>query len=88
MFIRRADLDHCHIARQGAAAVEFLCLAKEDRNIVCISGLNSLADVASNEESLVEEHSVVFRIGVWCRALCVQVVDAHVTELTCVASAA
>ena len=62
MLVRRTYLNHCNVAWKSSAAVKLLGLAKEYRNIVCISCLNSLADISSHEECLVEEYAVVFRV--------------------------
>ena len=85
MLVRRADLNHRHVASEGSAAVELLGLAQEYRNIVCISRLNTLAHIRSDEECLMEEDSVIFRVCIRSCTLGVEVMDAHILKFTSVA---
>ena len=88
VLVRRTNLDHGNVASEGAATVELLCLAEEYRNVVCISGLHSFADIGSDEECLMEEDSVIFRIGIWCRAFCMEMVDAYILKFSGITSSA
>ena len=88
MLVGEGDLDHGHVAGQYAAAVEPLGLAQEDGDVVGISGLYAFAHIAANEERLMEEYPLIPGIGVGSGSLGVQVVDPHVPELACIASAA
>ena len=81
-------LDHGHVAGQYAAAVESLGLAQEDGDVVGIAGLYALAHIAAYEECLMEEDSLILGVGVGSGALGVEVVDPHVPEFACIASAA
>ncbi len=82
VLVRRADLNHCHVAPQCSASVEFLRLAEEYRNIVGISALDSLAYIRSYEKALMKENPVKLRVGIWCGAFCVKVVDADILKFT------
>ncbi len=82
VLVRRADLNHRNVAPQCSASVEFLCLAEEHRNIVGISALDSLAYIRSYEKALMKENPVKLRVGIWCGAFCVKVVDADILKFT------
>ena len=86
VLVRRTYLDHGNVATQGSASVQFLSFAEEYRNIVRISGLYALADVATDKECLVEEYSAEFRICVWSRSFGVEVMDPDILKLTGFAS--
>ena len=81
-------MDHCNIAGQSAAAVQFLGLGEVYGNVICISGLNALAYVCPYKECLVEKDAGILLIRVGSGALCVKVVDKHILELTCICTAA
>ena len=88
MPVRRTHLDHCHIAPQCAAAVELLSLAEEYRNVVGISALDAMTYIGPDEESLMEEYPIEFRVGVWGGTFGVQMVYAHIFQFSCLSSAA
>ena len=88
MLVRRTYLDHSHVASECSAAVKLLCLAEEYRDVVRISCLDALADIATHDACLVEEDAAEFRICVWGRSFGVEVVDAYILKFTCLASAA
>ena len=82
VFVGRADLDHRHVARNGSAAVQTLCLAQENRNVIGIAALGYLADVRTHEEGVELEYAFEFRIGVGSGTLRVQVMDVHVLQFS------
>ena len=88
VLVRRTYLDHRHIAAQGSAAVQLLGFAEEDRNIVCVAGLDALADIGSDKECLMEEDSVILRICVWRWTLGMQMMYADILKFTPVTSGA
>ena len=88
MLVRRTDLYHGHVARQGSAAVELLRFAQKYRNIVRISLLDALADIGPYEETLMEEYAFEFRVSIRSRPLGVEMMDFHVPEFSGFASAA
>jgi hypothetical protein len=88
VLVRRAYLDHSYVAAKGSATIKFLSLAEEDRDIVGISCLDTLADIGSYEKRLMEEDSVEFRICVWGSSFSVEVVDAYILKFTGLTSAA
>jgi hypothetical protein len=88
VLVRGADLDHSYIAGQHTSPVELLGLAEEDGNVIGITCLDVLADIASDEEGLMEEDAFIFRIRIGSGALCVEVVDEDVLEFSRIAAAA
>ena len=88
MLVRRTYLYHSHIAWKSTASVQLLCLAQEYRDIVGISRLYRLAYVGSDEESLMEEDTVKFRVGIRCRTFCVKMMDTNVLQLSSFTSCA
>ena len=82
VLVRGRNLDHGHVARYGAATVETLCLAQEDRNVVGISALGHLADVAAHEERVELEDAFELLVGIGGRALGVEVVDVYILQFT------
>ena len=82
VLVGRADLDHRHVARHGAAAVQPLGFAQEDRNVVGVAALRHLADVAAHEERVELEDALEFRIGIGGRTLRVEVMDVHVLQFS------
>ena len=88
VLVGRAHLNHCHVAGQSTATVQFLGLAQVHGNVVCISCLNTLAHVGAYEECLVEKDAGIFLVGVGCGTFCVKVVDKHILQFTCVCTAA
>ena len=88
MLVRRADLNHCHVTGECTASVEPLGLAQEHGNVVGIPGLDAFPDIGPDEETLVEEDSVVLRIGVGCRTLSVKMVNVYVPDFASVSAAA
>jgi hypothetical protein len=88
MLVRRTYLDHRDIASECSAAVKLLCLAEEYRDIVRVSGLDTLADVASDKESLMEEDAAELRIGIWSRSFRMEMVDAYILKFSCFTSSA
>ena len=88
MLVRRTYLDHCHIAAESSATVQLLCLAEEYRDIVRISCLHALADIAAYEECLMEEYPAELRISIWRRPFGVKMVDAYILKFSCLSSSA
>ena len=88
MLVRRTNLNHGNIAWEGAAAVQPLGFAQKNGDVVRITALNAFADICSDEEALMEEYAVVFRIGIRCRTFRMQVMDIHVMQFTGIPAAA
>ena len=88
MLVRRTYLNHRNVTPECSAAVEFLRLAEEYRDVVGISGLHALADIGSYKESLVEEDSFEFRVCIRSRSFGMEVVDAYILKFSCLSSLA
>ena len=86
VLVRRTHLDHRHIAWECSASVKFLGLAQENRDVVRVACLNTLAHICSHKECLMEEDTVELRVGVWCRTFCVKVMYAYITKFSCLSS--
>ena len=82
VLVGRADLNHGDVAGYGAAAVELLGLAQEDRNVVGITALGYLAHVRTDEEGVELEDALELRIGIGSRTLGVEVVYMDVLQLS------
>ena len=67
-------------------AMGILGLAQENRDVVRVACLNTLAHICSHKECLMEEDSVELRVGVWCRTFCVKVMYAYITKFSCLSS--
>jgi hypothetical protein len=81
-----ADLNHSYIAWKSSAAIKFLSLAEEYRDIVSITSLNTLTHIGAYEKCLVEKDSIILWIRIWCRTFCMQMVDADVTKFSGISS--
>lgn len=56
--------------------------------IIRIAGIDIGPDIRAEEESLVEENSLVCRVGIWGRALCMEMVEMKIPHLACISPAA
>ena len=81
-------LDHGHVARHGAAAVQALCLAQEDGDVVGVAALRDLSHIAADEERVELEHALELGIGIGGRTLGVKVVDVYIVQLVVLATGA
>ena len=88
VLIRTGNLDHRHIAPQGAAPVKLLGLAEMDRKIVCVSGIDIGPDIRPQEEALVEEDSLVGRVGIGCRSLSMEMMEMKIPYIPGISPAA
>ena len=82
MFVRRAYLYHCNIARKCSATVEFLRLAQEYRDVVGISFLDTFADIGSDEKSLVEKNAFKLRVCIRGWTFGVKMVHFHISNFS------
>ena len=88
ILVRTGNLDHRHIAPQGAAPVKFLGLAQMHREIVGIAGIDIGPDIRPQEEALVEEDSLVGRVGIGCRSLSMEMMEMEIPHLSGISPAA
>ena len=78
--VRGRYLNHRHVARQRAAAVQFLGFAEEYRDVVGVARLGHLADVAAYEKRVELENAFELRSRVGSGPFGVQMVHVHVFE--------
>lgn len=88
MLVDGGNLYHRDVAGNRSATVEFLGLTQENGNIVSPAGLHVLADIASHEESLVEEDALVLFVRIGCGTFSVEVMDTYVFQFSVVSPAA
>ena len=59
-----------------------------NRQIISVSGVRVGTDVGTDEETLIEEDSLIFWLCIWCRAFRVEMVKMEIAYLAGIGSAA
>lgn len=88
VLVHRRYLNHGDVARKDTAAVELLCLAQKDWNVVGPTCLHVFADIAAYKESLMEESALKTLFGVRSRTFGMEVMDAYVFQFAGFSAAA
>ena len=88
VLVRRADLNHRHVAGHRTRPVQLLRFAQKDRNVIGVAALRHLPDIRADEERIELEDTLELRVGIGRRPFGVQMVHVDVLQLAGLAAGA